>query len=130
MGESNFIIELNHISKCYGEKCVLDDVSLFVKKGEFVTILGPSGCGKTTLLKILAGFGTATSGEIKIAGTSVISAPAILISPDVAVPKPANIFKRVVLPQPEGPRIVTNSPFFTNKLTSSKTCFSPKLFEI
>ncbi len=75
MGESNFIIELNHISKCYGEKCVLDDVSLFVKKGEFVTILGPSGCGKTTLLKILAGFGTATSGEIKIAGADITDVP-------------------------------------------------------
>ena len=75
MGESNFIIELSHISKCYGEKCVLDDVSLFVKKGEFVTILGPSGCGKTTLLKILAGFGTATSGEIKIAGADITDVP-------------------------------------------------------
>ena len=75
MGESNFIIELSHISKCYGDKCVLDDVSLFVKKGEFVTILGPSGCGKTTLLKILAGFGTATSGEIKIAGADITDVP-------------------------------------------------------
>ena len=75
MGESNFIIELSHISKCYGEKCVLDDVSLFVKKGEFVTILGPSGCGKTTLLKILAGFGTASSGEIKIDGADVTDVP-------------------------------------------------------
>ena len=45
MNESNFIIELSHISKCFGDKVVLDDVSLYVKKGEFVTILGPSGCG-------------------------------------------------------------------------------------
>ena len=43
MKDSNFIIELSHISKRFGDKVVLDDVSLFVKKGEFVTILLPFG---------------------------------------------------------------------------------------
>ena|GEM_PF-27228 len=46
-----------------------------VKKGEFVTVLGPSGCGKTTLLRLIAGFQTASEGEIKIAGKEITQTP-------------------------------------------------------
>ena len=62
MQQSNYIIEVKGVSKFFGDKMVLDNINLYVKKGEFVTVLGPSGCGKTTLLRLIAGFQTASEG--------------------------------------------------------------------
>ncbi len=75
MQKADYIISADHVFKIYGDKAVLNDVSLDVRKGEFVTILGPSGCGKTTLLRLIAGFQPATKGMITIAGEDVTRTP-------------------------------------------------------
>jgi NitT/TauT family transport system ATP-binding protein len=65
------LIEVRRLAKSFGEFTALEDVDFSVSDGEFVSVIGPSGCGKTTLLKIIAGLATATSGEVVIDGTPV-----------------------------------------------------------
>lgn len=72
---SQYIIEIRDVSKYFGEKVALDHINLNIRKGEFVTILGPSGCGKTTLLRLLAGFQTASEGHICISGQEITQTP-------------------------------------------------------
>jgi spermidine/putrescine ABC transporter ATP-binding subunit len=66
-------MELRRVVKSYGGAPAVDDISLALARGEFLTLLGPSGCGKTTLLNMIAGFFPPTSGEIWIAGRDVTS---------------------------------------------------------
>lgn len=68
-------IEFCRITKTYGPVTAVEDLSLTVDRGEFLTILGPSGSGKTTTLMLLAGFETPTKGDILVAGRSVASVP-------------------------------------------------------
>ena len=65
------MIEFRHVRKAYGEKVVLRDFSLSVKKGEFVTIIGSSGCGKTTALKMINGLLEPTAGDVLINGENI-----------------------------------------------------------
>lgn len=72
---SQNIIEIQNVSKVYGENTVLDNLSLNIRKNEFLTLLGPSGCGKTTTLKIIAGFETADSGKVIFDGNNISNLP-------------------------------------------------------
>lgn len=72
-------VEVRNAVKAFGQGDsavrALDDVSVDIRKGEFFTLLGPSGCGKTTLLRLIAGFETPTSGEILLDGKDITRDP-------------------------------------------------------
>ena len=70
------VVQLTGISKSFDGKEVIGNLDLNVNHGEFLTILGPSGCGKTTVLRMIAGFETADSGEILLAQQNVTQVPA------------------------------------------------------
>ncbi|MGV8885018.1 MAG: ABC transporter ATP-binding protein [Microbacteriaceae bacterium] len=65
-------IELTSVVKTYGNGRAVDDLTLRVEPGEFISLLGPSGCGKTTTLRMIAGFEYPDSGDIRISGKSVV----------------------------------------------------------
>jgi putative spermidine/putrescine transport system ATP-binding protein len=69
-------LHLTALTKRYGPVTAVDNVSLQIQRGEFLTLLGPSGSGKTTLLMMIAGFQDITSGDILLDGTSIGAMPA------------------------------------------------------
>ena len=69
-------VELDCVTRRFGEVTALDELSLAVADGEFVVMLGPSGCGKTTALRLVAGFERLTSGDIRLDGMSIRGVPA------------------------------------------------------
>ncbi len=76
IGRTSAFVEFDRVQKSYdGETLVVKDLNLGIGKGEFLTMLGPSGSGKTTCLMMLAGFETATNGEIRLAGQPINSVP-------------------------------------------------------
>ena len=64
----DIIVELKNISKSYDGETVLDNINLYIRENEFITLLGPSGCGKTTTLRMIAGFETPDQGEVYFEG--------------------------------------------------------------
>ena len=71
---SDLIIRLTHVSKKFGQALLaVDDLSLNIKEGEFITFLGPSGCGKSTALKMIAGLLPVSAGSIEITPPSAVS---------------------------------------------------------
>ena len=69
------IIEIKNLSKAFGDKKVLEDINLYIRRGEFITLLGPSGCGKTTLLRMIAGFLQPDEGSILMEGKELAGIP-------------------------------------------------------
>ncbi|HWP21416.1 MAG TPA: polyamine ABC transporter ATP-binding protein [Candidatus Cryosericum sp.] len=69
------LIELIDVSKAYGGDVALSHIDLYIKDGEFLTLLGPSGCGKTTMLRLIAGFIMPDEGRIEMDGVDIATVP-------------------------------------------------------
>ena len=72
---ANKLIDLVNITKSYGDNVVLDDLNLYIRENEFLTLLGPSGCGKTTTLRIIGGFEQPDKGKVMFDGTDITNLP-------------------------------------------------------
>lgn len=72
---SKVLIDLKNIYKSYDGQMVLDDLNLYIRENEFLTLLGPSGCGKTTTLRILGGFETPDQGCVIFDGKDITNLP-------------------------------------------------------
>lgn len=71
----NKLIELVGVTKRYGGNTVIDDLNLYIRENEFLTLLGPSGCGKTTTLRIIGGFETPDEGKVLFDGADITKLP-------------------------------------------------------
>ena len=69
------LIELKNISKSFDGQLILDDLNLYIRENEFLTLLGPSGCGKTTTLRIIGGFETPDKGQVIFDGNDITNIP-------------------------------------------------------
>jgi spermidine/putrescine transport system ATP-binding protein len=68
-------VELDNVTRRFGDLTAVDAVTLGIRRGEFLTLLGPSGCGKTTLLRMIAGFAMPDSGRVRLGGRDVTDLP-------------------------------------------------------
>lgn len=65
---NDVMVTLDNVVKSFERNTVVKNISMDIKKGEFLTLLGPSGCGKTTTLRMIAGFEQPTDGDVLIDG--------------------------------------------------------------
>ncbi len=75
MNEKDALLYLRNIDKSFDGQMVLDDLNLYIRENEFLTLLGPSGCGKTTTLRILGGFETPDKGKVLFKGEDITNLP-------------------------------------------------------
>ena len=75
MEKEEKIIELIGVEKIFDGEQAVENMNLYVRKGEFITILGPSGCGKSTTLRMIAGFEMPDSGKILLNGKDITNVP-------------------------------------------------------
>src|SRR3954452_1452471 len=69
------LVELDRVGKSFGPNPAVEEFSLAVTKGEFISFLGPSGCGKTTTLQMIAGFLDPSHGTIRLEGKDLVAVP-------------------------------------------------------
>ena len=74
-GASDVSVDIQRVSKHFGDFVAVEDVTLGIRRGEFFSLLGPSGCGKTTLLRMIGGFELPTAGTIRVEGADVTEVP-------------------------------------------------------
>src|SRR5271165_3320531 len=96
-------LELDGVTKCYGEERVVDAVTAAVRPGEFFSLLGPSGSGKTTTLMMIAGFVAPDGGAIRVDGTDLTHVPPQrrglgMVFQNYAIFPHLNVFENVAFP--------------------------------
>lgn len=74
--EKRVLVRLENVKESFGDKVVIKNLNLDIFEGEFLTLLGPSGCGKTTVLRLISGLNSATSGKIFLDDLDVTNIPA------------------------------------------------------
>ncbi len=73
--DASLIVEVQNVTKRYGDKLAVDDLSFAIDSGEIVGFLGPNGAGKSTTMNIITGFLSATEGTVKVAGHDILEEP-------------------------------------------------------
>ena len=95
MIDNEALIEAEHLSKHYGDKVAVDDVSFRVNRGEVFGFLGPNGAGKTTTIKMIVGLLQPTSGTVKVAGYDVSQHPLQAKAASGFVPDTPNLYPKL-----------------------------------
>ncbi|MBP5190784.1 MAG: ATP-binding cassette domain-containing protein [Bacteroidales bacterium] len=93
------MLEVNNITKLYGQQKALDSVSFSVKPGEIVGLLGPNGAGKSTLMKIITCFIPPSEGEVKVCGHSIFDEPQQVCSCIGYLPEHNPLYTEMYIPE-------------------------------